>query len=74
MDLCCFEGVRRSVSGFAIFRFPVPLVLPPRSVAEDFAAGFIYCDGQRQIECIVRWSRTGSGGGSTLSDTLEVPR
>ena len=44
MGLCCFDGAFRSVSGSASFRLPLPLDLPPRSVAEDFAAVFIYCD------------------------------
>jgi hypothetical protein len=43
MGLCCLSGAFRSVSGSASFRFPLPLDRPPRSVAEDFAAAFIYC-------------------------------
>lgn len=45
IGLCCFAGGLRSPSGSASFRFPLPLGLPPRSVAEDFTAVFIYCGG-----------------------------
>jgi hypothetical protein len=42
MDLCCLAGAFRVLSGTASFRFPVLWDLPPRSVAEDCVAAFIY--------------------------------
>jgi hypothetical protein len=49
MGLCCRGGAFRSAPGSASFRFPLPLDLPPRSVAEDFAAAFIYCDSIKRM-------------------------
>ena len=49
MGLCCFAGGLRSPSGSPSFRFPLPLGLPPRSVAEDFTAAFIYCGGAEEM-------------------------
>src|ERR1700733_13734180 len=49
IGLCCFAGSLRSPSGSTSFRFPLPLGLPPRSVAESFAAAFIYCGGAEKM-------------------------